>query len=79
MILDNYFSYNNKVIISVICSGFWIYFSDSDCYKLIPRLHVFSIIFVMCWVYLNYYEPLFLPIGLMLLIAYSKILKKIKF
>jgi hypothetical protein len=73
MILDNYLSYKNKVIISVICSGLWIYFRTSDCYKLIPRLHIFPIFFVMTWVYLNYYEPLFLPIGLAILISYSKI------
>ena len=73
MILDNYLSYKNKVIISVICSGFWIYFRTSDCYKLIPRLHIFPIFFVMTWVYLNYNEPLFLPIGLLILILYSKI------
>jgi hypothetical protein len=73
MILDNYLSYKNKVIISVICSGLWIYFRTSDCYKLIPRLHIFPIFFVMTWVYLNYYEPLFLPIGLLVLILYSKI------
>ena len=73
MILDNYLSYKNKVIISVICSGLLIYFRTSDCYKLIPRLHIFPIFFVMTWVYLNYYEPLFLPIGLLLLILYSKI------
>ena len=41
MILDNYLSYNNKVIIAVICSGFWIYFRTSDCYKLIPRSHIY--------------------------------------
>jgi len=75
MILDNYLSYNNKVFISVICSGFWIYFRTSDCYKLIPRMHIFPIIFVMSWVYLNYYEPLCLPFGLLILIAYSKIFK----
>jgi len=73
MILDNYLSYKNKVIISVICSGLWIYFRTSDCYKLIPRLRIFPIFFVMTWVYLNYYEPLFLPLGLLLLILYSKI------
>jgi hypothetical protein len=77
MILDNYLSYNNKVFIAVICSGFWIYFRTSDCYKLIPRMHMFPILFVMIWVYLNYYEPLFLPIGLLVLIAYAKILKKL--
>ena len=75
MLLDKYLSYNSKVIIAVICSGFWIYFRTSDCYKLIPRMHMFPIVFVMSWVYLNYYEPLFLPIGLLMLIAYSKWLK----
>jgi hypothetical protein len=73
MILDNYLSYNSKVIISVICSGFWIYFRSSDCYKLIPRSHIFPILFVMTWTYLNYYEPLFLPIGLIILILYSRL------
>jgi magnesium-transporting ATPase (P-type) len=73
MILDNLLSYDNKVIISVICSGLWIYFRTSECYNLIPRLHIFSIFFVMIWVYLNYYEPLFLPIGLLILILYAKI------
>lgn len=75
MLLDKYLSYNNKVLIAVICSGFWIYFRTSDCYNLIPRMRVFPIIFVMGWVYLNYYEPLFLPIGLIVLIAYAKFLK----
>lgn len=71
MILDNYLSYNIKVIVAIVCSGLWIYFRTSDCYKLIPRLHIFPVIFVMTWTYLNYYEPLFLPLGLMVLIAYS--------
>jgi hypothetical protein len=75
MILDNYLSYNNKVLIAVICSGVWIYFRTSECYDLIPRLHIFAILFVMSWVYLNYYEPLFLPIGLIVLVAYAKFLK----
>jgi hypothetical protein len=72
MILDNYLSYNIKVIIAVVCSGLWIYFRTSDCYKLIPRQHAFPIFFVMTWTYLNYYEPLFLPLGLLVLIAYSQ-------
>lgn len=71
MLLDNYLSYDNKVFISVICSGIWIYFRTSDCYKLVPRNHIFPVFFVMLWSYLNYYEPLFLPIGLLLLIVYK--------
>jgi hypothetical protein len=76
MLLDNYLSFQNKVIISVIISGFWIYFRTSDCYNLIPRKHIFPVFFVMIWVYLNYYEPLFLPIGLIILIFYAKFMKK---
>ena len=73
MIFDKYLSFDKKVIISVICSGLWIYFRTAQCYNMIPRLHLFPVIFVMCWSYLNYYEPLFLPIGLFTLILYSNI------
>ena len=71
MIFDNYILYSYKVLISVIASGFWIYFRTSDCYAMIPRQSIFPVVFVMAWVYLNYLDPLFLPIGLLLLIAYS--------
>ena len=73
MILDNYLSYKNKVILSVICSGLWIYLRTAECYKLIPNKHIFPVIFIMIWCYLNYYEPLFLPIGLFILFIYGKI------
>jgi hypothetical protein len=75
MIFDNYLSYKNKVILSVICSGVWIYFRTSECYNLLPRHHIFPVIFVMLWCYLNYIEPLFLPIGLLILFIYPKIYK----
>jgi hypothetical protein len=75
MIFDNYLSYKNKVILSVICSGVWIYFRTSECYNLVPRHHIFPVIFVMLWCYLNYIEPLFLPIGLLILFIYPKIYK----
>lgn len=73
MILDKYIKYDSKVIISIICAGLWIYFRTSDCYKMIPRFHIFPVLFVMVWAYLNYYEPLFLPLGLMVLVLYSVI------
>lgn len=76
MLLDNLLSYDKKVFISIVCAGFWIYYRTSDCYDLIPRKHIFPVIFVVVWTYLNYYEPLFLPIGLSILILYSKIYKK---
>jgi hypothetical protein len=71
MILDNYILYSYKVLISVIASGFWIYFRTSDCHAMIPRQSIFPVLFVMIWVYLNYLDPLFLPLGLLILIAYS--------
>ena len=76
MILDNYFTFDQKVYISVLCSGLWIFFRTSDCYQLIPRMNLFSVLFVMTWTYLNYYEPLFLPIGLSILILYTQMCKK---
>ena len=38
---------------------------------MIPRLHVIPVFFVVGWIYLNYYDPLFLPLGLAVLIAYA--------
>jgi hypothetical protein len=71
MILDHYILYSYKVAISVIVAGFWIYFRTSDCYAMIPRQSIYPVLFVMVWVYLNYLDPLFLPIGLFVLVAYS--------
>ena len=78
MILDKYLSYHNKVIISVISAGLWIFFRTAECYSMIPRYHIFPVIFVMIWTYFNYYEPLFLPIGLLILVVYPIIRKYIK-
>ena len=73
MFFDKYLTYNQKVVISIVSSGLWIYFRTTDCYNFIPRLHVFPLLFVMIWVYLNYYEPLFLPAGLLILVLYGKL------
>lgn len=73
MILDKYIPFTYKVILAVICSGLWIYFRTAQCYDMIPRNHLFPVVFVMIWTYLNYYEPLFLPIGLMVLVLYPKV------
>ena len=72
MILDNVLSYQIKVYISVICAGLWIYFRTQQCYVMIPRMQIFPVLYVMTWSYLNYYEPLFLPIGLFVLWSYSE-------
>ena len=71
MILDKFLDYDQKVAISVLCGCLWIYFRTSDCYLMIPRLHLFPVVFVGIWIYLNYYDPLWLPIGLALLLFYS--------
>lgn len=81
MILDKRISYDTKVWIAVVCAGLWIYFRTSDCYNMIPRQHIFPVVFVCGWTYLNYYEPLFLPIGLSILVLYAygkKLIPKIK-
>jgi len=69
MILDRVLTYHQKVIIAVIVAGFWIYFRTQDCYAMIPRMHLLPVLFVMAWTYLNYYDPLFLPIGLLILVS----------
>ena len=70
MILDKFLTYDQKVAISILCGCLWIYFRTADCYQMIPRLHIFPVVFVGVWIYLNYYEPLFLPIGLAILFIY---------
>ena len=72
MILDKVLSYHSKVMISVICAGLWIYFRTQQCYVMIPRMQIFPVLHVMLWSYLNYYDPLFLPIGLLILWSYSE-------
>jgi hypothetical protein len=71
MILDNCLDFDQKVYISMIAGAIWIYFRTLDCYNLIPRRQTFSILFVVPWIYINYYEPLALPIGLLILYLYS--------
>jgi magnesium-transporting ATPase (P-type) len=82
MILDKYLSFRTKVIVSVICSGVWIYFRTNQCYEMIPREQILPVIFVMIWAYLNYYEPLFLPIGLLILMLFpfvKRFIRKIEY
>lgn len=76
MILDKLLTYDQKVAISVICGCLWIYFRTADCYQMIPRLHIFPIVFVGIWIYLNYYDPLWLPIGLAILVIYAYVVIK---
>ena len=70
MILDGVISHTNKIIIAVLSAGIWIYFRTAQCYNMIPRMEILPVVFVMGWAYVNYYEPLALPIGLLILAAY---------
>ena len=71
MFFDTYLSFDNKVKISILASIVWIYFRTAECYKLIPRKSILSVLLVTTWVYVNYQEPLFLPIGLIILYLYG--------
>ena len=71
MILNNFLSYNTKIYISIIFGSIWIYFRTDKCYLLLPRKKILSMLLVSVWIYLNYIEPLFLPIGLIIMYLYS--------
>jgi len=74
MILDNCLSHNQKIIISMITGGLWIYFRSLENYALLLRKSILSILLVVVWIYLNYIDPLFLPIGLLIMVIYSKLI-----
>ena len=57
----------------MIAGGLWIYFRTDACYKMIPSQSVFPVVFVCTWIYANYKDPLCLPIGLAILLAYPSI------
>ena len=42
MILDNYLSYQQKVIIAMISGAIWIYFRTFDYYALLQRKQILS-------------------------------------
>ena len=67
-------SYQNKVVFSVIFVGLCIFFKPESTGELLPKHSFFAVIFVMIGVTLNYYDPLFLPLFLLLLYIYSQII-----
>mgnify|MGYP001372086472 CR=1 FL=1 len=67
MIFDKYLNRNSKILISIISGCIWIYFRTTNCYNLIPRKKILPVILVGLWIYLNYIEPLVLPLGLLIL------------
>ena len=75
MLFDDVLSHDNKIIIAVLSSGIWIYFRTAQCYDMIPRTNLLPVVFVMSWAYINYHEPLALPIGLIILAGFPVISK----
>jgi len=73
MILDRYLSLEKKYFISVVIGFIWIMFRTDSCYNLIPRGKILPALVVSLWIYLNYKEPLFLPLGLFVLFVGSYI------
>ena len=73
MILDNYISEKNKLIIAIITGSLWIFYRTQSCYALLPRKNFISILIVCMWIYLNNNDPLFLPIGLFIMILYGSL------
>ena len=72
MILDKILNWNQKIWISIIVGAIWIYFRSLKNYSLLPRKSIISVIIVSGWIYLNYLDPLFLPIGLVVMYGYSE-------
>lgn len=63
--------YNYKILISIVSGMIWIYYRDDLCYKLIPKNNLLVSVCIGLWIYINYYEPLVLPFGLIILYFYS--------
>jgi hypothetical protein len=58
---------NTKIYIATLSAMIWIYYRTFDCYALLPRKSLLSVVLVALWTYFNYMEPLLLPIGLLLM------------
>ena len=71
MILDNYITFDQKVIVAMISGALWIYLRTEKCYDLLKRKKLLPVILVIGWIYINYYEPLALPLGLSIMLLYA--------
>ena len=71
MILDRHLTHQQKVIIAMVAAAIWIYFRTFDCYKLLKRKSLLSVVLVVAWIYLYDKDPLFLPIGLAIMVLFG--------
>ena len=74
--LKSLLNYNNKVIFSCIIGAIWIYNRKLQHYNLLPRRSLLGTLLVIIWIYINYYEPFALPIGLLILYLYGQYIDK---
>ena len=71
MILDRHLTHQQKIIIAMVAAAIWIYFRSFGCYALLKRKKVLSIVLVVAWIYLYDKDPLFLPIGLAIMVLFG--------
>lgn len=67
MTWNTFFPYPQRALVSSIIAGIFIYFRRLDYYATMPRSSVLVSLLVFAWAYLNYMEPIALPLGLILL------------
>jgi hypothetical protein len=79
MLFDKYLTFEQKIYIAIISGSIWIYFRTLGCYLALPRKSLISVILVSLWLYFNYYEPLSVPIGLIIMVLYSFLFSNNKF
>ena len=79
MLFDKYLTFEQKIYIAIISGSIWIYFRTLGCYLALPRKSLISVILVSLWLYFNYYEPLSVPIGLIIMVLYSLLFSNNKF
>ena len=66
------FPYATRAMISCVIAGIFIYIRKLDYYATMPRGNLGTSLLIVIWVYLNYMEPLALPVGLLLLNIFGK-------
>lgn len=64
--------YATRALLSCAVAAVWIYNRQIDYYRILPRKHIIIAGIIAVWMYLNYVEPMSLPIGLAILTYMSR-------
>ena len=59
--------YQLRALLSSIIAGVFIYFRKLDYYRTMPRQSITVSVSIIVWSWLNYLEPLCLPLGLVII------------